>query len=257
MGRFLMFVYGVVSYAVFLVAFLYAIGFLANLVVPKSIDSGSYNESLWPALLINGLLLGLFAIQHTIMARPGFKKAWTRIVPKPIERSTFVLFASLILLLLYWQWQPINMVVWSVQNTFAAGILWALFAIGWLIVLAATFMIDHFELFGLRQAIRNLQGKDTKPPEFTTKMLYNRIRHPIMAGFIVAFWATPHMTVGHLFFAVMTTGYILVGIWFEERDLIKYIGKQYVDYRETVPALVPIPKRKQRQPDSRPATEET
>jgi protein-S-isoprenylcysteine O-methyltransferase Ste14 len=252
-----MLLYGVICYLLFLLAFCYAIGFLANFVVPKSVDSGPFSDSLWLALLINALLLGLFAVQHTIMARPGFKKVWTRVVPKPIERSTFVLFASLVLLLLYWQWQPVNSVVWSVDDAIGAAVLWVLCGVGWLIVLLATFMIDHFELFGLKQVYSNFRRSEIKPPAFTTRLFYNKIRHPIMAGFIIAFWATPHMTVGHLFFSVMTTGYILVGIWFEERDLVKYLGSTYLNYRRSVPALIPFPKRSvQQQQDLPPATEE-
>ena len=236
MRRTLMFAYGIVSYLVFLVSFCYAVGFLGNFLVPKSIDSGVFSSSLWPALLIDAILLGLFAVQHSIMARPAFKKVWTRIVPKPVERSTFVLLSSLILLLIFWQWQPVNSVIWNVQNSVAAGILWALFAIGW--VYAALKRQEHVQ------------------PEFTTRLFYSRVRHPIMAGFIVAFWATPYMTIGHLFFAVMTTGYILVGIWFEERDLIRYIGKDYVTYKKEVPALIPTPRHKAHEPATPPATDE-
>ncbi len=248
MSKTLMFIYGIVVYVIFLLVFLYAIGFVGDFLVPKSIDVGGQSASLGLTLLIDAILLGLFALQHSIMARPGFKRVWTKIIPKPIERSTYVLFASLILALIFWQWRPISTPVWHVQNAAVAGVLWALFAIGWLIVLAATFMIDHADLFGLRQVYLHLRQQEKRPHSFTTKMFYQRLRHPIMAGFIVAFWATPYMTWGHLFFAVMTTGYILVGIAFEERDLIGYFGQTYVDYKKQVPALVPLPKHKSLNP---------
>jgi protein-S-isoprenylcysteine O-methyltransferase Ste14 len=232
------FLYGLVSYVVFLGAFLYAIGFVANLLVPKSIDSGPV-EPFGTALVINALLLGLFAVQHSVMARPWFKRAWTKIVPKSIERSTFVLLASLILILMFWQWRPMPEPVWSVTNTIGVYLLWALYALGWLIVLVSTFLINHFDLFGLRQVMLHLQKKDYTHLGFSVKGLYKFLRHPIMLGFIIAFWAAPTMSVGHLIFSIATTGYILVGIFFEERDLLKAHGQDYVHYRKSVPMLIP------------------
>jgi protein-S-isoprenylcysteine O-methyltransferase Ste14 len=234
--------YGIISYIVFLVAFLYAVGFVGNLIVPKSIDSG-LEQSFGYALLINAILLGLFAIQHTIMARPGFKKWWTKIVPEEVERSTFVLVTSLLLLLLFWKWQPMTGIIWNISNPIGAFILSAIFWIGWLIVFFSTFMINHFDLFGLRQVFLNFQGKEYTQLEFTSSILYKYVRHPIMLGFIIAFWATPLMTVGHLVFAVATTGYIIIGINFEERDLVKLHGQSYQDYRNKVSMLFPIKKK--------------
>ncbi|MCC6682067.1 MAG: isoprenylcysteine carboxylmethyltransferase family protein [Phycisphaeraceae bacterium] len=248
MNRALSLLYGVVCYVVFLYAFLYAIGFLGNRVVPKSIDSGP-ESSLALSLVVNLILLGLFAVQHTIMARPAFKRWWTKIVPAQVERSTFVLFASLLLLLLYWQWRPLPGVIWSVQQPTAQTLLWGIFFLGWLIVLLSTYMVDHFDLFGLRQVWLYFRGREYHHPRFQTKSLYRCIRHPIMLGFIVAFWATPHMTVGHLLFAVATTGYILIGIQFEERDLVNYLGKDYDDYRHRVPMLIPFSKKRHAQDD--------
>lgn len=224
---------------VFFLSFLYAVGFIGNFVVPKSIDVGPQTNTL-RSLAINLILLGLFALQHSIMARPAFKRWWTRFIPTQIERSTYVLLASLLLLLLFWQWCPMTTVVWSIENPIGKAILWGFFWLGWLIVLLSTYMIDHFELFGLRQVYLYLREQKLSRPPFTTKYFYRFIRHPIMLGFIIAFWSTPHMTTGHLLFAIATTLYILIGIQFEEHDLLRFLGDDYKDYQRRVPMLIPL-----------------
>jgi methanethiol S-methyltransferase len=243
MGGIASVLYGVAAYLLFLGTFLYAIAFVGNLPVPKTIDSGEPG-ALGAALAIDVLLLGLFAIQHSVMARPAFKRWWTRLVPQPVERTTYVLFASLALLLLYWQWRPIPQPVWSIAHPAGVVVMQAIFWIGWATVLISTFLISHFELFGLRQVYARLRGEALPPPVFKAPLLYKSVRHPIYLGFLLAFWATPSMTVGHLLFAAATTGYILIGIHLEERDLIQLFGDQYRRYRERVSMLIPLPGRK-------------
>jgi protein-S-isoprenylcysteine O-methyltransferase Ste14 len=238
MGRTIGLIYGLLSYVFFFVTFLYAVGFVENLYVPKTIDVGG-SAPATEALIVNLILMSLFAIQHSVMARPQFKAWWTRIVPKSVERSTYVLLATSALALLCWQWRPIPAVVWQVAHPSAASFLTALSLFGWLIVLASTFMINHFELFGVHQVANNFSGRSMPEAEFRTPFLYNFVRHPIYLGFIIAFWATPVMTAGHLLFAAVTTAYILVGILLEERDLISLFGEDYRRYRQRVSMLVP------------------
>ena len=244
MGRILAFVYGALCYLVFFVTFLYAVGFVGNLVVPKSIDSGPPASTLTWALIANILLLSVFAIQHSVMARPGFKRWWTRFVPQPVERSTYVLLSSLALILLFWQWRPITSVIWDVENAVGQYILWAIFFLGWGMVLLSTFLINHFDLFGLRQVYLYSKDQEYTHVGFKEMFLYKIVRHPIMLGFIIAFWATPRMTGGHLLFAAVTTVYIIVAIQLEERDIVGFHGATYEDYRKRVSMLLPIPKKR-------------
>jgi protein-S-isoprenylcysteine O-methyltransferase Ste14 len=239
MKRVSVFIYGALTYILFLGVFLYAIGFVGNILVPKSIDSQATNP-IGTAVLVDALLLGLFAVQHTIMARSGFKKLLTRVVPPQAERSTFVLATNIVFLLLFWQWRPVGGTIWHVENALGAAILSSAYWIGWGTVLISTFLIDHFDLFGLRQVTNYLLKREPQYPRFVERSLYKVIRHPIMLGFIIAFWATPNMTVGRLLFAGLATGYILVGIMFEERDLIKHHGEVYLQYASRVPRLIPF-----------------
>ena len=235
-------IYGIVAYTAFLVTILYAIGFVGNWVVPKSIDTGAAGP-LIESVLVNTMLLGLFAVQHSVMARQGFKRWWTRFVPPSVERSTFVLFSSLALLLLYWQWRPMPGPIWTVQNSVVATALVATSLFGWGLLVVSTFMLSHFELFGLSQVFARLFGRDLPAAKFHTPLLYRMVRHPIYLSFLLAFWATPSMTAGHLLFAVATTGYILIAIQLEERDLIRMFGDQYRRYRQHVAMLLPLPGR--------------
>jgi len=231
------FLYGVVAYGAFLVSFTYAVGFIGDFVVPKTMNSGPPGP-LAPSLAIDLALLGLFGVQHSVMARPGFKRWWTQIVPHTVERSTYVLLSSLVLLLLYWQWRPIEGIVWRVEGA-GAVVLWVLCATGWLIALITTFLISHFDLFGLRQVYLRLVGRPYTNVEFKTVAFYKYVRHPLMFGFLVAFWATPNMTVNHLIFAAATTAYIFVALFFEERDLAAAHGASYERYRAEVPMILP------------------
>ena len=238
MGKFVAFLYGIIAYLVFLISFLYAVGFVEGMVVPKTIDSGSTGP-LTEAILINLALMSLFAIQHSVMARPQFKAWWTQYVPAEVERSTYVLLASAILLLLFWQWRPMPSVMWQVKDPMLASAIVGLSFVGWLIVLTSTYLINHFELFGLHQVANNLSGKAMPAPQFRTPLYYKFVRHPLYLGFIVAFWAAPTMTAGHLLFAAVTTAYIVVGALLEENDLVAIFGDEYRRYRKSVAMLVP------------------
>jgi protein-S-isoprenylcysteine O-methyltransferase Ste14 len=238
MSRYSAVCYGAVAYLLFLVSFLYAIGFVGNLWVPRSVDHG-LSAPVGQAVVIDVLLLGVFAVQHSVMARPAFKRWWTRFVPSSIERSTYVVLASAALLLLYWQWRTLPAVIWDVGPRPGRIALWALFWLGWATVFFGSFMVNHFDLFGLRQVYLAWRGKPYSDIEFRVRLFYRLVRHPLMLGFLIAFWAAPTMTVGHLLFSLATTGYILVALQLEERDLVGALGDQYRDYRREVPMLLP------------------
>lgn len=238
MKRIAFFLYGTFCYLFFLGIFLYAVGFLGNFGVPNTID-GQPQVSVWQALAINTLLLGLFAVQHSVMARQGFKRWWTRYVPRPIERSTYVLFTNIALALLFYFWQPMGGAIWHVQDPMGQGLLYGVFAAGWGLVLMATLLINHFDLFGMRQVWLYLRNQEYTPLPFKTPALYRHMRHPLYVGWLLVFWATPTMTVAHLVFAVTTTLYILVAIQWEEKDLVAFHGKAYQEYRRHVPMLIP------------------
>lgn len=242
MLKFTAFLFGAVAYLTFLFTILYAIGFVEGLVVPKDIDTGAKSAVL-EALAINLGLMSLFAVQHSVMARNSFKQWWTQFIPKPVERSTYVLFASLVLLLLFWLWRPMPAVIWHVEEPEIAAVITGVSFVGWVVVFTSTYLINHFELFGLLQVANHLTGREMSPPVFRTPLLYDFVRHPIYLGFIIAFWATPTMTAGHLLFAAVTTAYIFVGIWLEERDLTAMFGDDYRRYRERVSMLLPWRKR--------------
>ena len=239
MGKLVAFLYGIVAYLVFAIVIVYSLGFVSGLVVPKTIDSGPVGP-LVESIVINIVLLTIFALQHSVMARPQFKTWWTTIVPKSVERSTYVLLASLVLALVFWQWRPIPGVVWEVKEPTIATSLLYLGLLRWVLVFLSTFMINHFELFGLHQVANNLAGKPMPPMKFKTPMLYNVVRHPIYLGFIIFVWATPVMTAGHLLFAGVVTAYIFVGIALEEHDLIAVFGDEYRRYRQRVAMIVPF-----------------
>lgn len=242
MKKFLFLVYGAGAYIVFFATFCYAVGFVSALVVPKHIDSVPQSP-LDYALVVNAALLALFALQHSIMARPAFKRWWTKFVPEPIERSTYVLLASACLILLFWYWQPLGGVIWQVESETARIVLQSVSLFGFGIVLVSTFLINHFDLFGLRQVWLYFTGENYEPLPFRTPLFYKYVRHPLYLGFIIAFWATPTMTAAHLLFAVMTTGYILTAIQFEEKDLLTHFGEKYRQYRNSAPMLIPFTKR--------------
>ena len=238
MKRILFFLYGMTCYLFFLGIFLYAIGFLGNFGVPNSID-GVPRVSFWQALAVNTVLLGIFAVQHSLMARPWFKQWWTQYIPKPIERSTYVLFTNIALALLFYAWEPMGGNIWQVQHFFGQALLFSLFGIGWGIVLMATFLINHFDLFGMRQVWLHLRKIPYTPLQFKTPALYKHVRHPLYVGWLLVFWATPTMTSAHLVFALMTTIYILMAIQWEEKDLVDSHGQAYEEYRRRVPMLIP------------------
>lgn len=241
------FIYGAIAYVFFLGTFCYAIGFVGNLVVPKSVDDGEPGP-VGASILVNVLFLGLFAVQHAVMARPGFKERWTRIVPQPIERSTFVVATCIALSLVFWQWRPLPQTVWSVEIPAVRMFLHVLFGAGWVTVLYASFCIDHFDLFGLRQVTLHLRAVEYTDPGFASPWLYKLVRNPLMLGFLIAFWSTPDMTQGHLLFSLVTTGYIFFGIFLEERDLVRALGDDYSNYRARTPMVFPFPRPRVPQP---------
>jgi methanethiol S-methyltransferase len=243
MKKIFVFAFGLVSYLIFFAAFLYWIGFMGNLIVPKGIDSGVSGPVL-TAVLINFFLVALFGIQHSTMSRGIFKKWITKFIPIAAERSIYVLVSTLILILLFWQWRPIDIEIWNVESNTFQTVIYGIFALGWVILLISTFLINHFELFGLQQIYTNLRNKPMKYPEFQMPLLYRIVRHPMMIGVILAIWATPYMTAGHLMFSVLMTGYIMVGTYYEERDLVKNFGAKYIMYRNSVPKMIPMGKKK-------------
>lgn len=232
--------YGAVAYLAFLASLLYAIGFLAGVVVPKGVDDGTVVPA-WQAVLVDAALLGLFAIQHSVMARPAFKRWWTGLVSPAIERSTYVAAATALLALLLWQWRPLPEDVWAVQQGWARAVLWAGYLLGWALLVLSTFLISHFDLFGLRQVLARARGNRYTEPGFRQPYLYTLVRHPLMVGFLIAFWVTPDMSAGRLLFAIGGTGYILIGVRLEEHDLKQQLGEPYERYLETVPRFVPHP----------------
>lgn len=236
-------IYGIIGYGFTLVALLYLIGFVGDFIVPKSIESGTAGPLL-QSVIIDAMLIALFAIQHSVMARQGFKRWWTRIVPPSVERSTYVLFTSLVLFILYWQWRPIPALIWNVQNSTGAAVLLGIFWLGWFVLVVSTFMLSHFELFGLSQVFARLFGKESSKAEFHTPLLYRYVRHPIYLGILLAIWATPAMSAGHFLFSFLVTGYIFIGIQLEERDLLQLFGDQYRQYRQRAAMLIPLPGRK-------------
>lgn len=243
MKKLIYLLYGILCYLAFLGTIVYAIGFVGNMIVPKTID-GEPRTPLFVAILINASLLLLFALQHSIMARQAFKNWWTRIIPEPLERSTYVLLASLCLMLLMWQWQPVGGVVWTVEDEVLQTFLQIIYLSGWGIVFISTFLINHFDLFGLRQTWLYFRGRPYVVLPFRLPLFYRMVRHPLYLGFIIAFWSASVMTVAHLLFAILTTGYILLAIQFEERDLVRNFGAKYLDYRKWVPMLLPFTKKK-------------
>ncbi|MEJ2636549.1 MAG: NnrU family protein [Calditrichia bacterium] len=249
MKRSLIFIYGVLGYLFFFGTFLYWIGFVGNFWVPKSVDSGQ-SASLLGALAVDLGLISLFGLQHSIMARRSFKRWLTGFMPKSMVRSTYVIASSAVLVILFWQWQPLNPAVWNIENPAGQMVMNALFALGWLILLVSTYLINHFELFGLQQVYTQLKNQPFEPPHFQTPLFYRIIRHPMMVGIIIAMWATPFMSAGHILFAWGLTGYILAGVWFEERDLVKSFGRKYQIYQSEVPKIIPRLRRREspRQP---------